>query len=44
MPVQTAQILNDAVDCDKQIWPQIATQCLAPVSDEGEVRNARVIF
>ncbi|WP_075996731.1 hypothetical protein [Salaquimonas pukyongi] len=31
------------VDCRDQVWPNIDSQCLSPVSEQLSVRSARVV-
>lgn len=34
---------NGIVDCTSQQWPHIDAMCLTAASDEGEVRQARLV-
>lgn len=42
-PMIVAKNTQGIVNCEAQVWPAIDTLCLTPASDEGEVRQARLI-
>jgi hypothetical protein len=42
-PMMLVKDTHGIVNCAEQVWPAIDTYCLAPASEQGEVRSARLV-